>query len=378
MAGHRDDPGAGPAGPDPAGGGREDPRFDDVVVVLMAGGFGTRFWPLSTPERPKQFLTELTGRSLYAQAADRARCLVPSDRVLVMTNAAHRHLVREQTPEVPDANILCEPLRRDTAAAIVLAALAVETRRPGSVMIVTPSDHLVSPHEAFVETMASAVERARQGGLGTIGVPPTHASTAFGYLEVGVPPVPPAPQPVLRFVEKPDAGTAERYVASGRFLWNAGMFVWRARRLLEAAEAHLPAMHRSLAPLAEHLDEACFDRQARAAFERFEPISIDYGIMEKAEDEWVVPATFQWNDVGGWLAVEGLVPPAEGGNRVRGCVQLDQSCGILAIGGKDDHPILVSGLSDCIVVHSPNGTLVCHKSAAERIKPLVKRILGGE
>jgi mannose-1-phosphate guanylyltransferase len=367
-----------PPSPDPAAAGLEDERFDGVFVVLMAGGFGTRFWPLSTPERPKQFLTELTGLSLYRQAAERARSLVPWDRILVMTNADHRHLVREQTPEVPDENILCEPLRRDTAAAIVLAAMAVRKRRPGSLMIVTPSDHLVSPDEAFVETMASAVARAREGGLGTIGVTPTHASTAFGYLEVDSPPRPPAPQPVVRFVEKPDAERAETYVASGRFLWNAGMFVWQAETLLEAAAEHLPGMHEALAPLAGHLDEACFDREAQAAFERIEPISIDFGIMEKAEDEWVVPATFKWSDVGGWLAAEDLVPADEGGNRVRGCVELDETKGTLVVGGCEDHPVLVAGLSDCIVVRGEHGTLVCHKSVAERIKPMVKRILGGE
>ncbi len=348
----------------------------DVVVVLMAGGIGTRFWPLSTPDNPKQFLRELTDRSLYEQAVDRARQLVPDERILVMTNADFVELVRTQSPELPRENVICEPLRRDTAAAIVLAALMAEHRHPGCVTVVMPSDHFIGDMPAFRRTMASAVERARQGGLGTIGIRPSFPAESFGYLELAAKPGDLEAVPVERFVEKPDRETAEAYVASGRFLWNSGMFVWRARAVLGAAETHLPKTYRVLAKLAESFHDDAFPQRALDAFQRIEAISIDYGVMEHAEDVWVVPAIFQWSDVGGWLAAEALIPADAGGNRVRGSVTLDQTAGALVI-NKLDRPVVVAGLTDCIVVQCDSGTLVCHKGAADRIKPLIKDLLGG-
>jgi len=349
--------------------------FRDVVAVLMAGGAGTRFWPLSTPGRPKQFLTELADQSLYAQAFERARSLVPASRIQVMTGAGFLEVVRRQTPAVARANVILEPLRRDTAAAAVLAALVVARRWPEAVMAVFPSDHFIGDEAEFRRTMAAAVARARRGGLGTIGIRPTGPATGFGYLRLAEPPAPRRPQAVERFVEKPDARKARRFVASGRYLWNSGIFVWQARELLRAAERYLPVAYRTLAPLAEAAGTADFARRARAAFRRLRPVSVDFGIMEKADDVWCVPAAFEWDDVGGWPAVERLMAADADGNRVRGRVFLDGTRGSLVL-GKADRPIAVAGLTDCIIVQSDAGLLVCHKSAAERIKPLIQRLLG--
>jgi len=346
----------------------------DVVVVLMAGGFGTRFWPLGTAEQPKQFLTALAGQSLYRQAAERARAIVPWDRILVMTNAAHVGLVREQTPEVPEANVIGDPMRRDTAAAVILAALVAERRFPGSILVITPADHLVSNLEAFRRTVAAAVARARQGGLGTIGIRPTHPATGFGYLRLARRPGDAEAVSVLEFVEKPDAEQAARFVASGKYLWNAGMFIWKAGTLLEAARQLLPDVSAALEPLAESAGSPAFADRARQAFQSLHAISVDYGIMEKAEDVWSIPALFEWSDVGGWLAASDLLPADADGNCVHGSVLLDAATGNIVV-ADGDNPVLVVGVKDCVIVHGPGGTLVCDKSHAECIKPLVEKIL---
>ena len=353
-----------------------DQALRDVVVVLMAGGFGTRFWPLGTAEQPKQFVTALAGRSLYRQAAERARALVPWDRILVMTNAAHVGLVREQTPEVPEANVIGEPMRRDTAAAVILASLLAARRFPGSILVITPADHLVSNLEAFRRTVAAAVARARLGGLGTIGIRPTYPATGFGYLKLARRPGDAEAVSVLEFVEKPDAERAARFMASGEYLWNAGMFIWKAGTLLEAARQFLPDVSAALEPLAESAGSPAFADRARQVFQSLRAISVDYGIMEKAEDVWSVPALFDWSDVGGWLAASDLLPTDADGNCVRGSVLLDAATGNIVVAGAS-RPVLVMGVKDCVIVEGPGGVLVCDKSLAECIKPFVEKILAG-
>jgi mannose-1-phosphate guanylyltransferase len=239
-----------------------------------------------------------------------------------------------------------------------------------------PSDHLVTGRQAFRGAMAAAVAQARQGRLVTLGIPPTEPATRFGYLELADPPAALNPQRVRRFVEKPPPAKARHYAASGRHLWNSGIFIWRAARLLEEAARHLPETYRALAPLAAHFGRATFARKARRAFDRLTAVSIDYGIMERAEEVWVVPAAFPWSDLGGWRAAEALLRPDKSGNRCAGRVELDEVSGTLAVTSEDE-AMLVAGVRDLVVVRGPGGVLVCHKSAADRLKPLVGRILGG-
>jgi mannose-1-phosphate guanylyltransferase len=344
----------------------------NVVAVLMAGGAGIRFWPLSTPHHPKQFLTALTPRPLYVQAAERARLLASWDRILVMTHADFARLVRRQTPEVPAANVVLEPVRRNTAAAIILAATIVDHRWPGATMIVMPSDHLITELAAFRRTFVAAVARARSGGLGTIGIRPTFPATAFGYLHLGARPAGLRAVPVKRFVEKPDRARAARYVASGDFLWNSGIFVWRADVLLDAAERHLPQIYRPLASLRKVIGTRAFAPSARRAFRHIEAVSIDYGVMEKAKDVWAIPAAFSWSDVGSWTSVAELLPADAAKNHVRGNVILGQARRnvVVADGGL---PVVVAGVSDCVIVQGPSGTLVCRKDLLDHIKPLLQR-----
>jgi len=354
---------------------RESRTEGDVVVVLMAGGAGMRLWPLSEPSLPKQFLTSLTGTSLYAQAAERARLLASWDRVLVMTNETFARLVYAQTPQVSAANVILEPCRRDTAAALILAAVVAERRFPGSVLVSMPSDHLVTHLEGFHETLDRAIARARQGGLGTIGVVPDFPATGYGYLRLSGPPAGGDAVAVERFVEKPEQAAAEKYLAAGRYLWNAGIFVWQARELLAAAERHLPATYEALASVGPAVGTASFDARVRDAFERIQPISIDYGIMEKADGVWAVPAAFDWSDLGDWSSITQVIPADASGNRIRGAAVLEEAGDNVVITDAE-HPVAVVGLSDCIVIHGPCGTLVCHKRMAGHIKGIVQRISG--
>jgi len=351
--------------------------LENTVAVLMAGGIGTRFWPLSTPRRPKQFLTEWAERSLFMMTGERARAVVPPNRILVMTNTAFQEKARSQSPDVPADNILLEPLRRDTAPAIILAALVVQRRWPGAVMLVFPSDHFIEDEGGFHETMAAAVRRAREGGLGTIGIRPTWPATGYGYLRVTRTPQVLEPTPVEEFIEKPDRKTAEKYVRGGRYVWNAGIFAWQASVFLAAARRHLPDTHDALADLVDADGRLAEPDRVRAAFEQVEGVSVDIGIMEKADDVWCVPATFRWDDVGGWLAVERLMGPEGDGNRLRGRVYLDATTGCTVI-SKSDRPLAVAGMKDCVIVQSEDGTLVCHKSATEDVKRMIQRILEDE
>jgi len=351
----------------------QDP-FRQIVAVLMAGGAGTRFWPLSTPDLPKQFLTHLTDKPLYVQAAERASLLVPWDRILVMTHARFADLVHDQSPHVPPANVILEPARRNTAAAVILAAVIINHRWPGSTMVAMPADHLIGNMEAFRQTLARAVARAREGGLGTIGIPPTYPSTEFGYLRLPGPPDGTGPVRIEQFVEKPDLGRAEQYVASGRYLWNSGIFVWQSRVLLEAAARHLPQVYHPLAALDKVVDTEEFLPRAAEAFERIEAISVDYGIMEKADDVWAVPATFSWNDVGNWLTAAELLPADASGNRPCGNVTLDRACNNLVI-WESNRPLLVVGISDCVIVQGPAGTLICPKSHVDILMSVTERVL---
>jgi mannose-1-phosphate guanylyltransferase len=290
-----------------------------------------------------------------------------------MTQADFVGLVREQTPRAPPENVVCEPMRRNTAPAVILAAVIAARRWPGSVMVVMPSDHIITNLDAFRRTVGRAVERARRGGLGTIGIPPTFPSTAFGYLRVARSPAGAGALRVERFVEKPDRRRAEVYAASGRYLWNSGIFVWKAQTLLEAAARHLPQVYRPLSALADAAAAPGFPARARAAFKSISSTSIDYGVMEKAQDVWAVPAAFGWSDVGSWLAAADFLPRDPAGNHVRGNAVLSAAYGNVVI-TESDRPLIVAGVSDCVIVQGPGGALVCHKGMAEELRAIVERL----
>lgn len=351
---------------------------NDRVAVIMAGGMGTRFWPLSTARRPKQFLKLFDDRSLLQMSFDRIADLFPPERIFVLTNRAFVDLTREQLPGIPAENIIGEPLKRDTAAAVCLGALLCRRSFGNPVMITLTADHMIEPRDVFRKTLLSAVKTAQQGtALYTLGIQPTSPSTEYGYLELG--------QKVLddggiehfqliRFKEKPDPETARQYVASGKFLWNSGMFVWNTDTILQEMTRHLPHHVKALSEAVEAFGTSRWVKALDAAFASLERISIDYGVMEKAMEVRCVGCRFSWKDMGGWQALRDYLPRAEGGNTFRGRLRHLDAKGNLAFCEDPEETLMLVGVQDLIVVRAGGNTLIAHKDRAEEVKQLVEKM----
>ncbi|MFA5506186.1 MAG: sugar phosphate nucleotidyltransferase [Vulcanimicrobiota bacterium] len=343
-----------------------------MIVVIMAGGAGTRFWPLSTEERPKQFLALTGDRTLLQMSYDRVVELAGPKKIFVLTSEAYVDLVREQLPELPARNIVGEPCRRDTAAAVALASLLVENRFPGETMVVLTADHVIEPIEDFHLALREAADGCGEGRLYTLGIKPTFAATQFGYLEMGEElEVGDLPHFQLsRFKEKPDAQTAESFLEAGNFYWNSGMFVWRTEDILAEFQTHLPRHLELLQPVIEKLGSQDF----KQAFAQLEPISVDFAILEKAGNIGAVIPRIEWDDVGGWLATQRYLPTDDHGNALRGPV--------LCEGGKNNtvfvedktEEVLLLGVKDLVVVRSGGRTLVAHKDSLDELKPALARL----
>lgn len=340
-----------------------------VRVVLLAGGKGERFWPRSTTDIPKQFLPMAGNKSLLRNTFDRIAGFVPVASIYVTTGARYGGLTRQELPELPAENLILEPEGRDTAPSLGLASLWVEQVDPDAIMVALPADHHIIGEGKFRATLAAAVAAAADGGLVTLGVHPTRPETGYGYIQVGDAVGEHRGLPVhraLRFVEKPDARTAERYLASGDYLWNSGMFVWKVSSLRREIARHLPELHAVLEELAAAGDLEAMRAALPEVFRRAPKISIDYGVMEKSDQVYVVPAYFGWDDVGSWSAVERLRPRDEQGNCLTGDVVAYDSRNLIVEGGR--RVIATVGVSDLIVVDTDEALLVCHKSRAQDVK----------
>jgi mannose-1-phosphate guanylyltransferase len=346
--------------------------MDRLFVVVLAGGSGERFWPLSTPSHPKQFPPLLDGQSFFQRTVERAVTLVGEACVLVATRRELLPLVEQQLPGFPRENCILEPVGRDTAACIGLAALVVEARLPDARMLVTPSDHFISPFHAFEETVRQGLLLLdRVDGLVTLGIPPTGPETGYGYILAGdALPEHLAARRCQRFTEKPDRTTAERFVADGRYYWNSGIFLWRAATFLKAVTQHLPEHWRSLEEIRQALGSADEAASLDRAFPRIPRISVDVGILERAGDVYMIPATFAWDDVGAWSALGRILPKDEQGNAVVGRHTSRDSHGCVVYG--TTRPIGTIGLRDIVVVETPAGVLVCPKDRAQEVKDLVR------
>jgi mannose-1-phosphate guanylyltransferase len=348
----------------------------DLVVVIMAGGAGTRFWPLSTQERPKQFLDLFGDRTLLQKSFDRVSSLVPPDRILVLTNAAFVSIVKEQLPQIPIENIIGEPARRDTAAAVALAAALCRKRFGNPVIVTLTADHLIEPVDLFQKTLLSAARRAADDNvLYTFGIEPTYPATGYGYLERGMEIADDNGIQhfhLVRFKEKPDPETACQYVESGRFYWNSGMFVWTADAILKEIETHLPK-HAKVVYDAVAFDKTPqWDHALETAFESIHAASIDFGVMEKAHNVCCVASKFSWRDVGGWLAIRSCLPRDQKGNYCRGKVfTLDAMDNLVFCEDPEDTMILI-GVKDLVIVRAGPLTLITHKDRAEDVKKLVQ------
>lgn len=338
------------------------------VAVIMAGGQGQRFWPLSTAGKPKQFLDlSQSGRTLLQATYDRVLPLAGSPaRVLVATAERYAPLVRQQLPELPVENLLVEPTPRDSAPAIALACLLIEERFGDVVAGFFSSDHQIGDVAAFQEVGTSAIELAqREDGLVTIGIEPSRPATGYGYIEVGEQRG--AGYEVARFVEKPNLSTAEAYLAGGRHLWNAGIFIWRVEAALAELDEHDPEL---MVPLRR----AFASGEVESVFPTLKKISIDFALMERTERALVVRGNFAWDDIGDWVALERLLVPEDGpggANTVVGRhVGLDTSRNIVYTEDPDD-VIVTLGVHDLVIVKRGNAVLLVHKDRVQELKTLL-------
>ena len=349
-----------------------------LAAVIMAGGAGTRFWPLSTEERPKQFLTLFGEQSLLQQSYGRLEGLIPPERIIVATSERYVGLVREQIPQLPAENIIGEPKRRDTAAAVALTALLCRERFGDPVICVLTADHMISPAGEFRRELLSAAGAASgSGALYTFGIPPAYPATCYGYLEQGELLLEDNGIQhfrLLRFKEKPDSDTAASYLAEGRYHWNSGMFVWRAGAILDELARQLPEHIRLLEPVVKAWDGPGRGKALAGAFERLESTSVDYGVMEGAKQAALVAAGFQWNDVGGWLALEEYLEHDCAGNAHRGALETLDASGNLVFCEDSGESVALLGVSGLIVVRAGGKTLVLPKERAEQIKTLVRSL----
>lgn len=342
-------------------------------AVVLAGGWGERLWPMSTRSRPKQMLSLAGDESLVKQTLGRIAPLVAVEETLVVTSELLRAQMIPELPGVPAERFIGEPVGRNTAPAIALAAKLLVAQDPDALMIVLPADHVIVDDGAFRAAIDTAAECAdRDGALVTLGIRPTRAETEYGYIKAGAPVGREGVLRVERFTEKPDLETAESFLADGGYYWNSGMFVWRADRFLKQVAEHLPDVAAALGMLNVEPGQPGFEEAVARFYDASPSISVDYGIMEKAAEVLVVPADFGWDDVGAWSALA-RVWAAEGrGNAERGeTVVIDSSdCVVYAEGGV----AAVVGLRDVVVVHTPDATLVCPKDRARDVRAVVEEL----
>jgi mannose-1-phosphate guanylyltransferase len=345
-------------------------------IVIMAGGRGERFWPQSRLHRPKHLLPIVGDKPMLAQAIDRVTPVVPKENIFIITNAEQREAVLEVCPEVPEEQVVGEPIGRDTAAAVGLAGVLVRQKDPNGVFAILPADHVIDDIDGFGKTLEIAFEAAESGDfLVTIGIEPTEPATGYGYIQKGEKvSADSSVFKVQRFVEKPDLDTAKAYLASGEYAWNAGMFVWQADILKHALAKYVVSLSASLDEIEEKLKEgANLVTVLDQYYPGIEKISIDFALMEKADNVLTIPAGFDWDDVGEWPAVARHYQADDAGNVSRGLAVMEKSTGNIVF-TDNGHLVALLGVEDLIVVRTEDATLVCRKDQAQQIKGLVGKV----
>jgi len=353
------------------------PKSSNYVLIL-AGGSGTRFWPLSRNERPKQLLDIFDDTTLLDQTIARLDGLVPPENILILTNHLQEAAVREIATSLPEENIFAEPAKRDTAPAVALGIGLIAARDPDAVMAVLPADHLIKDAGEFRSVLADAFTAAASvEAVITIGIKPTWACPSYGYIERASRATLPgvelshAPYEVVRFREKPSSELAEQFLSKGGFSWNAGMFIWSLQTVIEQLAVHAPELTAFISEVRKSSDiKATVDAQ----FPQLTPISIDYALMENAERVLNIEATFDWDDVGSWLAVADHLDELGENNRVRGPVTEIDSENNIIFNARDGSRVALLGVDDLIVVQTDDAVLIANRHQADAIKQLVKKL----
>lgn len=349
-----------------------------LFAIIMAGGSGTRFWPKSRRDRPKQLLTLHGDATMLQQTVARIAPLVPPNRVLIITGADQAEATRAQLPDLPAENVIAEPCPRDTAPCVGLAAQIVSRRDPNAAMIVMPADHVIQPADSFLAAVnaAVAVIEADPSSLVTFGVKPNRPETGYGYIERGelvdtIGGI--AAHQVVQFREKPDRETAQQFLDSGNFAWNAGIFVWKAQTILDEIQNHKPGLGEALKRVGEAWDTPAWSDVLNREFPKMERTPIDRAVMEKAANVKVLEVLYDWNDVGDWRALQALIAPDESGNTIQGNVLVSETSNSILI--SDDGGLIAAlGLDNVVVVQSGQATLVAPKDQLDKLKALVESL----
>jgi mannose-1-phosphate guanylyltransferase len=338
-----------------------------LYAVIMAGGRGERFWPLSTDHLPKPFIPLLGSTSLIQDTVARIQPIVPLERILISIGTAHLEVARQQLPQIPAENFLVEPVGRDTSACIGYCALHIERCDPSGVMLALPADHFISDPECYRRTILTGLKNL-EGASGVVfGISPTRPETGYGYILAEKPAICADAWPVIRFIEKPDAPTAVQFLASGNYFWNSGMFLWKNQMLLEMFERHMPEVYRGLGLIRPLLGRD--DSAICKIFSALPRISIDFGVLEKTSGLRLVPAQFTWDDIGNWASLERALSSDSMGNIAQGKhIAVDsKDCVIYA----QNETVAIFGISDLVVVQAYGKVLVCAKDRAADLKKLV-------
>jgi mannose-1-phosphate guanylyltransferase len=351
--------------------------LNSIYALVLAGGSGERFWPLSRRARPKQLLRLVSNKTLLEETLGRLEGLIPQERILILTNTEQEGAVRKLLRNFPKENIVAEPAKRDTAAAVALGTGWVAARDHAGIMVVLPADHVIANRTAFQETLAVAADVAEETSeLVIIGIKPTWACPGFGYIEQGKPvrlrkrPDNDAVHRVLRFREKPNLDLAESFLRKGNFRWNAGMFVWSVPTVLREFNRQTPELADFISQLRAPEN---FEKALRERFSKLPRISFDYAIMEKADRVLVVEASFDWDDIGSWRAVANYFQKDNQGNAAnRAITALDSSNNIVF--EEDGTSVALLGVHNLIIVRTQDALLICHRHEAERIKDLIGKI----
>ena len=343
-----------------------------TTAVIMAGGRGERFWPKSRNSCPKQFLSlTADGDTMIQKTVKRLLPLVDISDIYIVTNAAYTSLVSEQLPDIPKENILAEPAARNTAPCIAFAAAVINKKYDDAVMMVLPSDHLIGLEDLYIHTLKKAVKVAEQGqNLVTIGITPEYPETGYGYINFGD--EQDGAYMVERFVEKPDLPTAEKYLASGKYLWNSGMFVWKLSSIMANIKSLMPDIYEGAVKIGDAFGTPQFSDVLIKEFTAFRSESVDFGIMEKAENIYTIPGSFGWDDVGSWLAVERINKTDSAKNYIEGNVISVGSEHTTICGGK--RLIAAVGLEDIIIVDTDDAVLVCSKNSTQDVKKVIAQL----
>lgn len=357
----------------------------DRFVIIMAGGRGERFWPVSREKTPKQLIRLLGEKSFLQQTVDRVLPLVPLKNILIITNRVQAPEVRKQLPRLPKGNVIAEPVGRDTCAAVTLGAAVVGQRSTTGVMAVLPADHVIPEEKKFQQVLGDCFDLAGRGqAIVTIGIQPTEPATGYGYIKVGEPLPPPHGAKAYKtifhrgeqFVEKPHYDKAVEYCNSGHYRWNAGMFIWSFVTITEGLQKHQPEMEAACHRWFEAAGKGRLEKVLAKEYPEIKKISIDYALLEKAHNVVVADGAFAWDDLGSWTALaRHLKSDPEGNCAVADFVHVDAARNIVFDARtRNRTPVAIVGLRDSIVVQTDDVTMVAHKSQAQKIKDMVRKL----